>query len=107
MLTHLSYSTEVYTSRRAVLAACKAVPQHFDRVIADQTMLHMTGAALTLALRQIQPDIPIILGTGFSHIVTIEKTDMLDIDALLMQPSVMHEQGLAIYGILVSPRSLL
>jgi len=68
MLTRLGYDTEVYTSSRAALAAFQAAPQRFDLVITDQTMPRMTGEALTLALRHIRPDIPIILCTGFSHI---------------------------------------
>src|SRR5207248_7099491 len=71
MLTLLGYDIDVYTSSRAALAAFQAAPQRFDLVITDQTMPRMTGAALTLALRHIRPDIPIILCTGFSHIMTI------------------------------------
>jgi len=107
MLTHLGYSTEVYTSSRAALAALQAAPQRFDLVITDQTMPHMTGEALTLALRQIRSDIPIILCTGFSHTMTIEKAGLLAIDAFLMKPLAMHDLGLAIQGVLASRRSSL
>ena len=91
MLTRLGYDTEVYTSSRAALAAFQAAPQGFDLVITDQTMPHMTGEALTLALRHIRPDIPVILCTGFSHIMTIEKAAMLGIDVFLMKPLVIHD----------------
>ena len=107
MLTRLGYDTEVYTSSRAALAAFQAAPQRFDLVITDQTMPHMTGEALTLALRQIRSDIPIILCTGFSHTMTIEKAGMLGIDAFLMKPLVIHDLGLAIQGVLASRRSSL
>src|SRR5262245_49458096 len=100
MLIRLGYSTEVYTSSRAALAAFQAAPQRFDLVITDQTMPYMTGEALTLALRQSQSDISIILCTGFSHTMTIEKAGILGVDAFLMKPLVIDDLGLAIQGVL-------
>ena len=70
-------------------------------------MPHMTGEALTLALRQIRSDIPIILCTGFSHTMTIEKAGMVGIDAFLMKPLVIHDLGLAIQGVLASRQNSL
>ena len=107
MLTRLGYDTEVYTSSRAALASFQAAPQRFDLVITDQTMPHMTGEALTLALRHIRPDIPIILCTGFSHTMTIEKAGLLGVDAFLMKPLVVHDLGLAIQRVLASRRTSL
>jgi len=107
MLTRLGYDTEVYTSSRAALASFQAAPQRFDLVITDQTMPHMTGEALTLALRHIRPDIPIILCTGFSHTMTIEKASVLGVDAFLMKPLVVHDLGLAIQRVLASRRTSL
>ena len=107
MLTRLGYSTEVYTSSRAALAAFQAASQRFDLVITDQTMPHMTGEALTLALRHIRLDLPIILCTGFSHTMTIEKAGMLGIDAFLMKPLVLHDLGMTIQRVLASHRNLL
>jgi DNA-binding NtrC family response regulator len=107
MLTRLGYDTEIYTSSRAALAAFQAAPQRFDLVITDQTMPHMTGEALTLALRHIRLALPIILCTGFSHTMTIEKAGMLGIDAFLMKPLVIHDLGLVIQRVLASPRTSL
>ena len=36
-------------------------------------MPQMTGEALARALRSLRPDIPIILGTGFSHTMDAER----------------------------------
>ena len=67
----------------------------------------MTGEALTLALRHIRLDLSIILCTGFSHTMTIEKASMLGIDTFLMKPLVIHDLGLAIQRVLASHRTLL
>jgi len=76
-------------------------------VITDQTMAHMTGEALTLALRHIRLDLPIVLCTGFSHTMAMEKASMLGIDAFLMKPLVLHDLGLAIQRVLASHRTSL
>ena len=88
-----------------VLTIVRAEPFHLDAD--DQTMPHMTGEVLTLALRHIRPDIPIILCTGFSHVMTIEKAGLLGVDAFLMKPLVIHDLGLAIQRVLASRRSML
>lgn len=105
MLTRLGYETEVYTHSREALAAFQAAPQHFDLVITDHTMPHLTGEALAKALRQIRGDIPIILYTGFSHTMTEDKAVALGIDAFLMKPLVMHDLGLAIQRVLTARRT--
>lgn len=106
MLQRLGYASEVYTSSRAALVAFQAAPQHFDLVITDQTMPDLTGDALTRALRQIRPDIPIILCTGFSHTVTAEKAAALGVDAFLMKPLLLQDLSLAIQRVLASRTTL-
>ncbi len=91
MLTRLGYDVEVYTSSRAALDAFRAAPERFDLVTMDQTMPHMTGEALAKELRRIRPDIPIILCTGFSHVMNPEKAQALGIDAFLMKPLAMRD----------------
>ena len=107
MLTRLGYDTEVYTSSRAALASFQAAPQRFDLVITDQTMPHMTGEALTLALRHIRQISHLSSAEGFSHTMTIEKASLLGVDAFLMKPLVVHDLGLAIQRVLASRRTSL
>ncbi len=86
VLTRLGYDVAAYTSSEEALAAFQASPHHFDLVITDYTMPHITGEALTRTLRSLRADIPIILGTGFSHTMDAEKAKALGIDAFLMKP---------------------
>ena len=39
----------------------------------DQTMPDMTGLELAKACMAIRPDIPVILSTGFSHLVNAKR----------------------------------
>ena len=100
MLERLGYQAVVRTSSLAALETFRQTPHHFDLVITDQTMPHMTGEALAGELRRIRPDIPIILCTGFSHTIDAEKAQAQGIDAFLMKPLVARDLGLAIQHVL-------
>ena len=100
MLERLGYQAVVCTSSLAALEAFRQTPHHFDLVITDQTMPHMTGEVLARELRRIRPDIPIILCTGFSHTIDAEKAQAQGIDAFLMKPLAARDLGLVIQQIL-------
>jgi PAS domain S-box-containing protein len=85
-LVQLGYEVICYTSSVDALASFHLTPQRFDLVITDQTMPHVAGEALSRQLRVLRPDIPIILCTGFSHTMSMEKAHALGIQAFLMKP---------------------
>jgi PAS domain S-box-containing protein len=100
MLERLGYQAVIRTSSLAALETFRQTPQHFDLIITDQTMPHLTGEALAYELRRIRPDIPIILCTGFSHTIDAEKAQAQGIDVFLMKPLVARDLGLAIQHVL-------
>jgi CheY-like chemotaxis protein len=100
MLESLGYQAVVCISSLAALETFRQTPQHFDLVITDQTMPHMTGEVLASELRHLRPDIPIILCTGFSHAIDAKKAQAQGIDAFLMKPLVARDLGLAIQHVL-------
>jgi CheY-like chemotaxis protein len=100
LLTRLGYTVTGHTSSMEALAAFRAAPHQFDLVITDQTMPTMTGEALVRALRDIRPDLPIVLCTGFSYAMTKDKAAALGIDAFLLKPLVAHDLGCTIRQIL-------
>lgn len=100
MLEHLGYDVTGYTSSLEALRAFRDCPQQFDVVITDQTMPILTGATLVEELRQVRPDIPIILCTGFSHTMNAEKARALGVDAFVMKPGVTEELAVTIQQVL-------
>ena len=94
LLETLGYEAVVYTTSRDALTAFCAEAHRFDVVITDQTMPQMTGADLIHALRRIRPDIPVILCTGFSHVMDAEKAQGLGRVTFLMKP--VDERELAV-----------
>ena len=91
LLESLGYEVVVHTTSRDALEAFRTELHRFNVVITDQTMSQMTGEDLVHALRQMRPDIPIILCTGFSHVMDAEKAKALGLEAFLMKPVDEHE----------------
>jgi CheY-like chemotaxis protein len=91
MLKKLGYQVSTRTSSIEAIEAFKANPQKFDLVISDMTMPNMTGDLLAKALLKIRADIPIIICTGFSELISEQKTDQIGIKGFLMKPLTIRE----------------
>ncbi len=86
ILESLGYDVTTRTNSMEALELFKARPDKFDLVISDMTMPNLTGDELALKIVEIQPDIPIILCTGFSHKIKAEKAKEMGIRAFLLKP---------------------
>jgi PAS domain S-box-containing protein len=100
MLTRLGYEVESVLSPSEAIIAFQAEPDRFDLIITDQTMPKMTGVQLAAALRQLRPDIPVILCTGFSETMDAEQAYALGINAFLMKPLELRELGSVTHDVL-------
>ena len=100
LLESLGYEVIGHTSGREALETFQVEPHRFDLVITDQTMPHMTGETLAQELRQLRPDIPIILCTGFSHVMNAEKAVTQGIDAFCMKPLTVRDLAMTIQEVL-------
>jgi PAS domain S-box-containing protein len=86
MLEYLGYQVIGLTSSEKALKVFRAQPENFDLVITDQTMPQMSGARLAAELMRLRPDIPVILCTGYSEVITAEKAQEIGIKTILMKP---------------------
>jgi signal transduction histidine kinase/DNA-binding NarL/FixJ family response regulator len=86
MLERLGYHVTVRKSSLEALETFQNQPDQFDVVITDQTMPGMTGVDLARRMLQIRPDIPIILCTGYSSIISEEKAKFLGIKEFALKP---------------------
>lgn len=62
-----------------------------DLVVTDMVMPKMTGLELALRLKEIKPDIPIILCTGFSVSINTKTKQDAGICDVVMKPVLAHE----------------
>jgi PAS domain S-box-containing protein len=104
-LTELGYRVLTHLSSTSALEAFQADPQQFDLVLTDQTMPSMTGEEFARVLHRIRPDVPIILVTGFSHVVDADKAHTLGIDAFLIKPWDVQEMADTIQRVLAQRRA--
>jgi CheY-like chemotaxis protein len=99
MLTRLGYEVEACTGSIEALELFKLQPEKFDLIVCDMTMPKMTGEELALKLREIRPDIPIILCTGYNAKMS-ELTAKNIVNAFLLKPLTMEEIGSVIRKVL-------
>lgn len=91
MLERLGYSVESMTSSVEALSVFRTKPDEFDLVITDMTMPKMRGDQLAAELIRIRKDIPIIICTGYSNVLTEAKTKNPGICLVVAKPLITHE----------------
>jgi len=91
MLERLGYHVTVRTSSIDALEAFRMQSEKYDLVITDLTMPNMTGDKLAGELIKIRSEIPVILCTGFSEMMSKEKAESLGIKGFLMKPVVVKD----------------
>jgi DNA-binding NtrC family response regulator len=67
-------------------------------------MPKMTGVELATEMMRIRPDVPVILTTGYSALVTPEKANQLGIRKCIMKPMLSAELGKAVRKVLDQDR---
>jgi PAS domain S-box-containing protein len=86
ILETLGYQVETTTSSVEAIERFKAAPDRYDLVISDLTMPKITGEDLAKEVMRIRSDIPVILFTGYSDIVSRERFAEAGIKDCLMKP---------------------
>lgn len=100
MLENLGYHVTARTNSHEALEMFAEQPNNFDLVITDMTMPHMTGDQLAQKMLDIEPNIPVILCTGFNEIITEEKALAMGIQKFVMKPVVKNDLATAIRTVL-------
>ncbi len=100
MLKTMGYTVTSMNNAIEALEIFSKQPEQFDLVITDMTMPTMTGYKLAIELGKILPNIPTILCTGYSEIMTKEKAASLGINEFLMKPISMVDLSITIRSVL-------
>ncbi len=100
ILERLGYAVTSKTSSLEAMDLFQAKPDEFDLIITDVTMPNLTGVVFAQEIRKISPTIPLILCTGFSHLVTKEKMESLGITELVTKPILRKDMAEAIRRVL-------
>ena len=65
MLARLGYEPVGYDSSASALQALRVDPDRFDLVLTDESMPELTGTQLAVSTRELRPDLPVIVASGY------------------------------------------
>lgn len=91
MLERFEYEVTAKLDSREAFETFRSQPNRFDVVVTDYYLPHLVGKYLTGKLKTIRPDIPLILITDFSHLVSPEQTREAGFRKFLLNPKVARE----------------
>jgi len=106
LLERLGYRVTARTNSIEALTTFQNQPEAFDLIITDQTMPGMTGIDLSRRILQIRPEIPILICTGYSSLISEEKALALGIKGFIMKPLTKKDIAVSIRKLLDSKSSL-
>jgi PAS domain S-box-containing protein len=104
-LQTLGYRVTAYVSPLEALSDFLARPLDFDVVLTDLTMPGMSGADLAERILKVRPDLPIVMATGYGHVMTEERVRELGVRPLLYKPFSMSVLADAIQDALAATRA--
>jgi PAS domain S-box-containing protein len=85
-LAGLGYEPVGFDSSVAALQAFRAEPNRFDLVLTDETMPDLTGTELAAKIRQLRPEISIILMSGYGGAQLSERAQAAGVIDVLRKP---------------------
>ena len=96
ILIRLGYTAESATTSAQALELVRTNPARYALVLSDQTMPGMTGLELAGELRDIRPDLPIMLMSGYNLSLTADRVAASGIRNILHKPFTLHTLGQAV-----------
>jgi PAS domain S-box-containing protein len=100
ILEQLGYKVMMSTSGSEAYEEFRQNPDRFDLVITDLTMPYMTGDELASKIKELRPNLPIIMLTGLTAQATSETLKMAKIEKLIIKPITTREISIAIRQVL-------
>ncbi len=100
MLERLGYKVTVRISSYDALEAFRNLADQIDLLIADLTMPQMTGLQLYREIKNIRPDIKVIICTGFSEQLDSRKSKAIGIEGFLYKPVLMGDLARCVRSVL-------
>ncbi len=90
-LAELGYEPVGFDSSVAALQAFRAEPQRFDLVLTDEAMPDLNGIELACEIRQVRPEISIILMSGYSGTQLSERAQAAGVIDVLRKPLIRRD----------------
>jgi CheY-like chemotaxis protein len=91
MLPRDGYRVMACTDAALALSEVRAHPGEFDAVVTDISMPGMSGVELARELRQLQPELPIVMSSGYIRPEDLETAQRLGVGDLILKPDSVDE----------------
>jgi len=91
MVAELGYDAVGLSSSEAALELFRAEPERFDAVLSDEAMPGLTGSELTIEIRKIRPNIPVVLMSGYVTAALSARAQDAGVIDVLAKPLVSRE----------------
>ncbi len=86
ILSDFGYKVTEMTSSRKALEKVQDTSQRFDLMITDQTMPDLTGAELAAEVMKVAPEMPVIICTGYSRLISEKEALAMGICRYVFKP---------------------
>ncbi len=96
IIERLGYNVISHTNSNDALEIFRDLPSQFDLVITDYRMPGMNGAELSREILKIDPDMPIIMCSGFSSEFSEQDANALGIKRFIRKPLMKKDFALLI-----------
>ncbi len=96
MLTLLGYNVTVSATGEEAYRLFKKNPSGFDLLLTDQTMPGLTGVELAQLFFSVREDLPVILCSGYSNAMELERHPGHAIKVFLSKPVLMEDLSSAV-----------
>ncbi|MCX7142704.1 MAG: response regulator, partial [Proteobacteria bacterium] len=91
LLERQGYRVSGFTDPEEALAAVRADPGGFDLVVTDYNMPGMSGLGVAQALKEMRPDLPVLLASGYITEELRAKAPVAGIRELIYKPNTVDE----------------
>jgi two-component system cell cycle sensor histidine kinase/response regulator CckA len=105
MLERLGYEVVIKTSSKDALEEFRRQPDRYHVIITDYFMPNMTGTDLAERVKDIRPNIPLILLTGFGSAISPEKASEVGFGDYLLKPMASRDLSRAVNKALTTGHS--
>lgn len=91
ILEKIGYKVSGFTNPMEALGCFRARPHAYDAVISDYSMPGMTGLALVKTMREIRPDFPAALASGYVREQDTEEAQKIGVRHFIAKPTTVDE----------------
>lgn len=100
-LINMGYNVTAYTEAIKALEHFREKPDRYDLVITDYAMPKLTGTQLAESIKEIQPDIKVVIITGLIGEEVVKHIRNQVVDAFIMKPIEYQELDLKIKELVI------